>query len=142
MRGKPSFLMKLKYLLAVGMAATLGIGLLPARTWTSADGTKTFEGDLKSYDKATGKVTVALPNGKTLTFGTDKLSDADKTFLAEQPKAAAEGGEDVAEALKEQKIGSKLLKKGILQKLDGKKFANFELTKAPQYYLVYFSASW
>ena len=47
--------MKRIYLLAVGLAATLGIGLLSARTWTSADGTKKFEGDLRAYDKKTGK---------------------------------------------------------------------------------------
>lgn len=135
--------MKLKYLLAAGLAAALGIGQLPARTWTSADGSKTFEGTLVSYDKDSDKVTVTLRNGKTLTFGADKLSEADKTFLAEQAQAApAGGGEDLAAALKEQKVGGKLLKPGVLQKLDGKKFADFELTKAPQYYLVYFSASW
>ena len=40
------------------IATALGLGLLPARTWTSADGSKTFEGKLKSYDDAGGKVTV------------------------------------------------------------------------------------
>jgi len=48
----------------------------------------------------------------------------------------------VEAALKEQKIGKPLAKKGILSRLEGEKFANFQLEKAPQYYLVYFSASW
>ena len=132
--------MKLKYLLAAGMAVTLGIGLVSARTWTSADGSKKFEGELKTYDKEAGKVTMIMRNGRSLTFDITKLSDGDKTYLDENGNAA--GGNNVAEALKAQKIGSKLGKKGILEKIDGKKFAAYELTKAPEYYVVYFSASW
>ena len=132
--------MKMKYLLAAGMAVTLGIGLVSARTWTSADGSKKFEGELKTYDKEAGKVTVIMRNGRSLTFDITKLSDGDKTYLDENGNAA--GGNNVAEALKAQKIGSKLGKKGILEKIDGKKFAAYELTKAPEYYVVYFSASW
>jgi hypothetical protein len=136
--------MKLKYLLAAGMAVTLGIGLVSARTWTSADGSKKFEGELKTYDKEAGKVTVIMRNGRSLSFDITKLSDGDKTYLDENGNAAggADGGDNVAEALKAQKIGSKLGKKGILEKIDGKKFAAYELTKAPEYYVVYFSASW
>ena len=54
---------------------------LEARTWTSADGTRTFEGELKSYDAASGKVTVTLRNRKSMTFGQDKLSEADIAWL-------------------------------------------------------------
>ena len=132
--------MKLKYLLAAGMAVTLGIGLVSARTWTSADGSKKFEGELKAYDKEAGKVTVIMRNGRSLSFDITKLSDGDKTYLDENGNAA--GGNNVAAALKAQKIGSKLGKKGILEKIDGNTFAAYELTKAPEYYVVYFSASW
>jgi len=76
--------MTLKQILATAMIAGLGLGLLPARTWTSADGSKTFEAELGRYDKATGKVTVVLnKNGRSMTFRIDKLSDADKSFLAD-----------------------------------------------------------
>ena len=73
-----------------------------------------------------------------------KLSEADRTFLEENGKAAADAADpaDVEASLKGQKIGKPLAKKGILSKLEGEKFANFQLEKAPQYYLVYFSASW
>jgi hypothetical protein len=54
-----------------------------ARTWTSADGTKTFEGELRSYDAAAGKVTVTLANGKQLVFVQDKLSEEDIAFVKE-----------------------------------------------------------
>jgi hypothetical protein len=59
------------------------------RTWTSADGTKTFEGELKSYDPATGEVGVTLASGKAMKFTQDKLSAADITFLQEQGKMEA-----------------------------------------------------
>jgi hypothetical protein len=60
-----------------------------ARTWTSADGAKTFEGDLLSYDPATGAVGVTLASGKAMKFSQDKLSAADITFLKEQGKVEA-----------------------------------------------------
>jgi len=54
-----------------------------ARTWTSADGSKTFGGELESYDAEKGMVTVTLANGNRLSFTQDKLSEADITFLKE-----------------------------------------------------------
>ncbi len=55
-----------------------------ARTWTSADGTRTFEGDFQSFDAATGTVGIALPNGKSTEFKIDKLSQTDKAWIQEQ----------------------------------------------------------
>jgi len=60
-----------------------------ARTWTSADGAKTFEGELKSYDPATGVVGVTQPNGAVIKFHQDKLSADDVAFLMEQGKTEA-----------------------------------------------------
>jgi hypothetical protein len=57
-----------------------------ARTWTSADGTRTFEGELHTYDPATGMVAVKLPNGKEMNFLQDKLSADDIAFLKETGK--------------------------------------------------------
>ena len=54
-----------------------------ARTWTSADGSKTFEGKFQSYDARRGLVTVTLSNGKRQTFSQDKLSKADIAFAKE-----------------------------------------------------------
>ncbi|MCF7675324.1 MAG: sialate O-acetylesterase [Akkermansiaceae bacterium] len=67
-------------------AAALALLLLTgaeARTWTSADGAKTFEGELRSFDAAAGKVTVTLPNGKSISFMQDKLSAEDIAFVKE-----------------------------------------------------------
>lgn len=112
---------------------------LAARTWTSSDGTKTFQGDLKSYDSATGKVTVMLTSGKQLTFPKDKLSADDIKFLEEQSAAAAKP--DPSEALAAQKVGAQVLK-AKLQRLEGKRFKKAELDYAPEYYILYYSASW
>ena len=73
-------------LLAVTLALVAGV---QARIWTSADGSKTFEGELKSYDPATGMVGVTQANGTAMKFTQDKLSAADIAFLKEQGKTAA-----------------------------------------------------
>ena len=76
--------------------AMLFIAGAQARTWTSADGTKTFEGELKSYSPATGMVGVTLANGTAMNFNQNKLSAADIAFLKEQgavsPATASPGG--------------------------------------------------
>ncbi|NNC90315.1 MAG: hypothetical protein HKN82_17820 [Akkermansiaceae bacterium] len=122
------------------MAATLGSGLVAGRTWTSSDGTKTFEGDFKSFDADAGKVSVLMGNGRLVTFDVAKLSADDKTWIEETQ--ARENAPKVEDVLAAQKIGSKLAKPGVLQKLDGKRFAKFSFEQAPEYYILYFSASW
>ena len=52
-----------------------------ARTWTSTDGEKTFEGELKSYDAEKGSVTVTLANGKPMNFSEKVLAPADIAYL-------------------------------------------------------------
>ena len=67
------------------VAALLTVGA-QAKTWTSADGAKTFEGDLNSYDAETGSVKVTLANGKQRKFNQKFLSEADITYLKENGK--------------------------------------------------------
>ncbi|MEO0445267.1 MAG: hypothetical protein AAF191_04235 [Verrucomicrobiota bacterium] len=52
-----------------------------ARVWTSSDGEKTFEAEFRSYDPVTGEVTVATPDGNTMQFGRDVLSEEDIAYL-------------------------------------------------------------
>lgn len=79
-----------KYRLAATVAfAMLFLSAAQARTWTSADGSKTFEGELKSYDPATGTVGVTLANGSLIKFANSKLSAADNAFLKEQGAVSA-----------------------------------------------------
>lgn len=128
--------MKLKHLLSGFLLASLAWA--PARTWTSSDNAKTFEGDLKSFDEATGKVAV-LVNGRQVVFDKDKLSEADQDFLVEWKAEANKP--DAATILAEQTIGKQLTSR-VLSRLDGKRFKTASLEKAPEYYLLYFSASW
>ena len=51
------------------------------RTWTSADGSKTFEAKFKAYDATTGEVAVTLRNGRVKTFNQSFLSEEDIAFL-------------------------------------------------------------
>lgn len=60
-----------------------------AKTWTSADGANTFEGELLSYDPATGAVGVTLANGKVMKFSQNKLSAEDIAYLKENGSKAA-----------------------------------------------------
>jgi predicted nucleic acid-binding Zn-ribbon protein len=72
---------------------SLVLSVAQARTWTSTDGTKTFEGELLSYDPRIGVVTVALASGTNMHFEQDKLSAADiayvKTYFEAPPTKAA-----------------------------------------------------
>lgn len=55
---------------------------LQARTWTSSDGSKSFDGKLKSYDVETGTV-IVIVRGVKNTFTQDKLSEDDIAWLKE-----------------------------------------------------------
>ncbi|MFT4547517.1 MAG: hypothetical protein ACI9MB_001464 [Verrucomicrobiales bacterium] len=75
---------------------------LQARTWTSADGTRTFEAELQSYDAASGEVRVILlPNRKRMMFMQEKLSADDLAWLKKNAgkPAAGSGGNDIPEVL-------------------------------------------
>ena len=77
-------IMKIRRIATALAALFLSVSAAHARTWTSSDGAKTFEGELKAYSTETGKVTVTLANGKDLTFPQDKLSADDIAFLKEK----------------------------------------------------------
>lgn len=85
----PSFSRLWKSLLVGSAALALLVGGAQARTWTSTDGTKTFEAELKSYDPVTGAVEVIWPNGAAMKFNQEKLSGADIDFLKEHAKTPA-----------------------------------------------------
>ncbi len=127
-------------------ASGLSLIALQARTWTSADGSKTFEGNLKSYDKAAG-VAKVLKGIREVSFKVEMLSEADREWLQSQTpeakanKDAADMEQAVLEELENQVIGSKI-KKGVLSVLEDDGFVDHTMTYAPEYYVVYYSASW
>jgi len=57
-------------------------------SFKSADGSKSFSGELNRYDPATKTVTVIVER-KTQTFQIDLLSEEDKTYVIEQSKQLA-----------------------------------------------------
>lgn len=133
----------IKAFILILVVSTFAHGKLYSRTWTSADGQQTFEGKLRSYNKATGNVKV-IKGLKQFSFHVDILSEADRAWLESQADdVQEEGGADaeVLEELSKQVIGAKL-KEGVLSKLEGGKFVDYTMSFAPKYYLVYFSASW
>lgn len=128
----------MKKTILLSIATLVLAGSSQARTWTSADGSKTFEGDLVSCDDTS----VTVKRGtKELTFKLEILSEDDQKWAkAETLKAAAaEGNKKAAAEFAESDFGKAFRK---LQKFDGKKFSKFELEEAPKHFLIYFGASW
>jgi L-alanine-DL-glutamate epimerase-like enolase superfamily enzyme len=80
---EPDQLKRTKNYQADGLAAPGAF----ARTWTSADGKSTFEGELIGYAAATGQVTLER-DGRRITYRRELLSAADIAFLDAQAKAA------------------------------------------------------
>ncbi len=113
-----------KMITGITTFAMLALSSLDARTWTSADGSKTFEGDLKSYDAANGKVTITMANGKRVTFAQDKLSADDIEWLKKNGDRPAGVKKQTPAEAKEQ---SAIIEKAVRKEL--KKPAG-ELTKA------------
>jgi hypothetical protein len=119
--------------------AILALSGLQARTWTSADGSKTFAGDFESYDEATKKVTVTK-NGRPMTFALTIISEDDQAWVQEQPsKQDLEAEAAAAAEFGESEAGKALAKTKILQ--DGS-FADFAWETPPKYFILYYSGSW
>lgn len=124
------------FLITIASLALLGSGW--ARTWTSADGSKTFEGDFVSIDDTS----VTVKRGfKTLTFKLALLSEDDQKWAKEEgAKMAAAANDDAAATEFSESDLGKAFKK--TQKFDGRKFAKHKLEGAPKYFLIYLGASW
>ena len=86
--------MKKAYLLFLALGLCFLYPTADGRKWTSADGSKTFEGELKSYDATTGMVEVTKTNGRSMKFNQTVLSADDIEFLKEEgPKLAPKTAE-------------------------------------------------
>lgn len=100
---------------------------------------------MRALSETAKTVTVLMEGGKIRTFAISLLSEADRNFLKKEGHKillAASDGEGTGGTLQGQKIGNNLTKPGILSKVEGTSFAEHQLTKSPDYYIVYFSASW
>ncbi|BDS06717.1 hypothetical protein NT6N_17570 [Oceaniferula spumae] len=133
--------MKRKFILSLTtpLLAVVMLASAHARIWTSADGSKTFEGN---YVSSTDTTVTVLKSGREVTFKLDLISEADRTFVKEEAERLAKAEADKAnqKTLADQPVGKKLMGKTV--KVVGKKFETVDTTKVPEYYMVYFSASW
>lgn len=78
------------YFLAITTFATTDAS---ARTWKSADGKNTIEGELIEYDAGTGQVTLDR-DGKKVTFKREFLSPEDIAFLKDKSTAGPPPGSE------------------------------------------------
>ena len=106
---------------------------LSARTWTSADGSRTFDGELVAYDEDSGAVKVELANGKELNFKQEILSEADIAFLKETGTVKPEPKATEAPATPASSGGAVKDVSGALPRPDGKEA---DMTKPVQVYIL------
>lgn len=74
--------MKTKLLLATALGLAASLSHLQARTWTEAETGRTIEGDFRKLNGT--DVEILRSNGTLLKLPLAKLSEADKSFVAEQ----------------------------------------------------------
>jgi len=111
-----------------------------ARTWTSADGEKHFAGIYLHSDASS--LTVSM-SGKEATFKLDLVSKEDREWVKTEEKRLADAEKkDTPEkpTLADQYIGKKLMGKTSSIRVD--KFHPTNTNKVPEYYFLYYSASW
>ena len=128
----------MKKISLASLCALLLSGSGVSRTWTNADGSKTFEGDFVS---CTEKTVTVKRGRREMTFKMELLSaDDQKWAKAENKRLAQEAANKEAAAdFKESDFGKALSK---VKKLDGASFVETELEGAPKFIILYFSASW
>ena len=82
----------MKFLFALLIASLIITANLSAREWTSADGSRTFQGELTGFQD--GKVKVRRSDGKSLVFAIELLSESDQQFIKTNQLVIAKKDED------------------------------------------------
>ena len=135
--------MKMKRKMTIGALALAMAATSYARTWTSADGKNSFEADFIS---AEGEFVTVNKSGKKMKFSISKLAAEDQEWIKEEleRQEAAAAAKERSDKLKDSKVPKALAKKLVRLDSEGKKYEDFDLAEAgiPQYFLVYYSASW
>ena len=97
--------MNAKSLITACLLGSLAVS--SARTWNGPDEEASFKGELKEFDKETGKV-VILVNGRYIRFDQEKLSKEDQEYLAKwEPKKGDEEEEKSESGVKEENSDDK-----------------------------------
>ena len=124
--------------LLIALATAIMANPLQARTWTSSNGVTTFVGE---YVSSTKKSLVFLHKGKKETIRLSRLSEADQAWIAKENQRDLAPHKKVSyRSLREQIVGKKLINHTFRAK-DGR-FVSENIRKVPQYYFLYFAASW
>lgn len=124
--------------LTLTLAAIIMAGPLQARTWTSSNGVTTFEGE---YVSSTTRSLIFIHKGKKENIRVSRLSAADQTWIEqERQRDAAPRKKKSYRSLRDQKVGKKLINQTF--RVKGNQFVTENIRKVPQYYYLYFSASW
>lgn len=140
------------------------------RLWTSADGTKAFEGDFIKFEN--GGVYVRLESGKQIQFLLSVLSQADQDFVLRaqqildetnaevrqatpqvqppptQPTPSSQASQPEAQGVLPTKQSATVRQptfqaiSPFLTRFDGRAFQPVRLRQIPQYYVIYYGASW
>lgn len=119
------------------LAAIVCLGSIHARTWTSADGSKTFNAKYVSHTDEYVTVAKGLKESK---FKISLLSEADREWLAAKAQKASSTSSTSKDALDLGSIGNGL--KGNMVMLKDGKYKDYAAESAPEYYIVYYTASW
>jgi len=123
----------------LSLLATIALAThIQARTWTSADGAKTFKANYISHTEDSVAVMKGL---KKMNFKISLLSEADRDWLDQQQTSSNNAKTD-KEPTNESfgTFGDDI--KSDLVIFSGKRYKKHKLVSAPDYYLIYFTASW
>jgi len=133
----PHFPMKISLTLAILTTLFLSV-TVHARTWTSSDGSKTFQAE---YVECKGSSVVIIMNGNKNSFKISRLSAADQAWVAQQERIdAAPYKPATTRSLSDQKIGRQLRHQTF--RAVGNRFVSENIKKVPRYYYFYYAASW
>ena len=120
------------------LASTIIMENIHARTWTSSNGVTTFEGE---YVSSTTRSLIFIQKGKKETIRISRLSQADKSWIDQERRKDAAPPKRVSyRSLRDQKVGKKLINQTF--RVKNNQFVTENIRKVPQYYYLYFSASW
>ncbi|GEM_PF-6640190 len=120
------------------LAALIMASVTQARTWTSSNNVTTFEAE---YVSSTERSLVFIHRGKKETIRISRLCAADQTWIAKERQRDANPPKKISyQSLRKQKVGKKLINQTF--RVKNKQFVTENIRKVPQYYLLYFAASW
>ena len=123
----------------ISLLATIVLAAhIQARTWTSADGSKTFKANYISHTEDSVAVMKGL---KKMNFKISLLSEADRDWLDQQQASSNIAKTDTEPANESFGTFGDNIKSDLVI-FSGKRYRKHKLETAPDYYLIYFTASW